>query len=243
MKNEILYNLEKLLEQSLSYTKGATIRQIITNYINETNQNYLSIGINHYLDDDEPIELNKLKENKELKESFQKALKLNLDENKILSNFKADLINAFSEIKLKVQSEQKGIKNQAIFLEYDFQPIASISGYGKGNYPILKSPKYLEFYPTEEIYINIEKIDYSLAWKDLISLNNVLEKFEIDDYIIESDIYQALNNSFKFKTYILLHKAFDELGIKILDGIDIEKPVMVYGNEHDCEPINIYAFE
>ncbi|WP_066225027.1 hypothetical protein [Formosa haliotis] len=151
MKNEILHDLEKLLEQSLSFTKGATIGQIITNYINETNQNYLSIGINHYLDDDEPIELNKLKENKELKESFQKALKLNLNENKILSKFKADLINAFSEIKLKVQSEQKGIKNQAIFLEYDFQPIASISGYGKGNYPILERPKYLESYPTEEI--------------------------------------------------------------------------------------------
>ncbi|WP_370390457.1 hypothetical protein [uncultured Winogradskyella sp.] len=243
MKTEILHNLEKLLEQSLSYTKGATIGHIITNYINETNQNYLSIGINHYLDDEEPIELNKLKENNELNESFQKALKLNLDENLILSKFKTDLQNAFSEIKLIVQSEKKGIKNQAIFLEHDFLPIASISGFGKGNYPILEKPKYLDFYPKEEIYINIEKIDYSLAWKDLLSLNNVLEKFEIDDYIIESDIYQALNNSFKFKTYIILHKAFDELGIKILDGIEIEKPVMIYGNEHDCEPINIYAFE
>ncbi len=243
MKKEILHNLEKLLEQSLSHTKGATIEKIITNYINETSQGYLNIGINHYLDDEEPIELNKLKDNNELKESFQKALKLNFDENKILSNFKADLINAFSEIKLKVQSEQKGIKNQAIFLEYNFLPIASISGYGKGNYPILERPKYLEFYPKEEIYINIEKIDYSLAWKDLISLNSVLEKLEIDDYIIESDIYQSLNNSFKFKTYILLHKAFDELGIKIFDGIEIEKPIMIYGNEHDCEPINIYALE
>ena len=243
MKNKILYNLEKLLEQSLSYTKGATIEKIITNYINETNKNYLNIGINHYLDDEEPIELNKLKENIELKESFQKALKLNLDENKVLSNFKADLINAFSEIKLKVQSEKKGIRNQVIFLEYNFLPIASIFGYGKGNYPILEEPKYLEFYPNEEIYINIEKIDYSLAWKDLISLKNLLEKYEIEDYIIDSDIYQALNNSFKFKTYILLHKAIDELGIKILDGIEIEKPLMIYGNEHDCEPINIYAFE
>ncbi|WP_262885916.1 hypothetical protein [Algibacter sp. L1A34] len=40
-----------------------------------------------------------------------------------------------------------------------------------------------------------------------------------------------------------MHKAFDELGIRILDGIEIEKPIMIYGNEHDCEPINIYAFE
>lgn len=243
MKTEILHNLEKLLEQSLSKTKGATIGHIITNYINETNQNYLSIGINHYLDDEEPIELNKLKENNELNESFQKALKLNLDENLILSKFKNDLQNAFSEIKLIVQSEQKGIKNQAIFLEYNFLPIASISGYGKGEYPILEKPEYLGFYQKEEIYININKIDYSLAWKDLLSLNDVLEKFELGDYIIESNIYQALNNSFKLKTYIILHKAFDELGIKILDGIEIEKPVMIYANEHDCEPVNIYAFE
>jgi hypothetical protein len=243
MKTEILHNLEKLLKQSFSLTKGATIEKIITNYINETNQDYLNIGINNYLEDEEPILLSKLKESSELKESFQKALKLNFDKNKIVSNLKADLINAFSEIKIKVQSEKKVIKNQVIFLEYDFSPILSISGYGKGDYPILKKPEYLEFYPKDEIYINIEKIDFSLAWKDLISLNSVLEKYGIEDYIIESDIYQALNNSFKFTTYILLHKAFEELGTKFLDGIEIEKPLMIYGNEHDCEPINIYVFE
>lgn len=243
MKNDILDNLENLLKESLIKIKGATLKKIITDYINETNQHYLNIGINHYLEDEESIELSKLKDNSELKQFFQKALDFKFNENQIITNFKLNIQNAFTEIKVKVQSEQKGIKNQAIFLEYDFLPIASISGYGKGDYPLLKKPKYLEFYPKDEIFISIEKIDYSTVWKDLISFNNIIEQYEIDDYIFESDLYLALKDAYIFKTYILLHKAFDELGFKIFDGIEIEKPLMVYGNQHDCEPISVYMFE
>ncbi len=195
------------------------------------------------MDDEEPIELTKIKDNPELNRVFLKALELDFDENLIVSNFKADIEKAFSEIKLKVKSEQKGLKNQVIFLEYDFLPIASISGYGKRNYPLLQKPQYLDVYPRDEIYINLEKIDYSEAWKDLISLNRIIEKYEIDNYILASDIYLALNDAYRFKTYCLLHKAFDALGIEIFDGIDIEKPLMIYGNEHDCETISLYAFE
>tara|TARA_R110001583_G_scaffold60219_14_gene179049 strand:- start:129 stop:860 length:732 start_codon:yes stop_codon:yes gene_type:complete len=243
MKNDILHSLENLLSESLFHIKGATINEIISNYIDQTNLHYLSIGIKHYLDDEEPIELNKLKDNPELKESFRKALEFKIDENKIISNFKSELQKAYAEIKLKVQSENKGIKNQAVFLEYDFLPIASICGYDKGTYPILKTPKYLDFYPKNELYIAFEKIDYSSAWKELILFNNIAEKYEIDDCIYESDIYEALKNAYIFKTYILLHKAFDSLGITLFDGIEIEKPFMIYGNEHDCEPISIYSFE
>ena len=53
MKNEILYNLEVLLKESLTLIKGASIEKITTDYIKETNQEYLNIGIDHYLEDDE----------------------------------------------------------------------------------------------------------------------------------------------------------------------------------------------
>ncbi|CAM1368739.1 hypothetical protein [Tenacibaculum xiamenense] len=149
MKNRILYNLECLLNESITYIKGATFEEIISNYINKTNQHYLSIGINHYLEDEEAIELIKFKENTELNDSFKNALELNFDEDKLITKFKSELENAFVEIKLKVQSEKKRIKNQVIFLEYDFLPIASIFGYGKGGYPILEKPKYLDFYPPK----------------------------------------------------------------------------------------------
>lgn len=74
-------------------------------------------------------------------------------------------------------------------------------------------------------------------------MNNIIEKYEIEDCVFESEIYIALNNSFIFKTYILLHKAFKELDSEIFDGIEIDKPLMIYANKHDCETMNIYAFE
>ncbi|GFD92839.1 hypothetical protein KUL156_49140 [Alteromonas sp. KUL156] len=243
MKKDILHNLENLLKRSLIQLKGATLEKIITSYINETNQHYLSIGVNHYLEDKESIELNKLKKNPELKQFFQKAIEFKFNENQIIEKFKLNIQNAFAEIKVKDQSEQKVIRLQAIFLEYDLLPTASIYGYGKGDYLLLKKPKYLGFYPKDEIFISIEKIDYSTVWKNLISFNNTIEQYGIDDYIFESDIYLALKDAYIFKTYILLHKAFDGLGNKIFDGIEIEKPLMIYGSEHDCEAINIYMFE
>lgn len=151
MKKEILNNLQKLYDESFSFIKGATVQKIITDYINETNQDYLNIGVANYLSDEEPIELSKLKENIELQRSFNKAIKLDIDEDRVVLKFKDDLRKAFSEIKLKFETQEKGIKNQAIFLEYDFLPVASISGYSRGQYPMLKEPEYLEFYPKEEI--------------------------------------------------------------------------------------------
>ncbi|WP_437824448.1 hypothetical protein [Tenacibaculum mesophilum] len=134
MKKDILHNLENLLKRSLIQLKGATLEKIITSYINETNQHYLSIGVNHYLEDEESIELNKLKKNPELKQFFQKAIEFKFNENQIIEKFKLNIQNAFAEIKVKDQSEQKVIRLQAIFLEYDLLPTASIYGYGKGDY-------------------------------------------------------------------------------------------------------------
>lgn len=243
MNPKILYHLEELFDQSITSSQGATIDQLLTDYIYETNQHYLSLGINHYLEDEEPIQLKKLKSNTELKDAFENALRFNFDDDQLISNFKIELSTAFSEIRSKLLLEDNKIKNQVIFLEYDFLPIASISGFEKGDYPLLTTPQYLDDYPKQQIYTHFEKIDYRQVWKNLMSLISILEEFEIDDLIMETDIYQALHNAYIFKTYILLHKAFDQLGITLLDGIEIEKPVMVYGNEHDCEQMSIYVFE
>ncbi|MFV9482310.1 hypothetical protein ACNI3T_00655 [Christiangramia sp. ASW11-125] len=243
MKDEILQNLKKLFQESYSYAREGSIEKIIDEYIHETNQHYVSIGINNYLEDEEPFELKRIKKNSELEKCFKEALKFDFDENKIISNLVSDIQTAFSEIKSKLIDEKKEIENQAIFLEFDFIPKASIAGYGTGEYPILKEPKYLDFYPDNEIYIAIEKIDYRKIWKNLTSLENTIEKFEVDDYVFDSGTYQALRNSIIYKTYILLHKALNNLGPEIFNGLNIKKPLMIYGNEHDCEPISIYVLE
>ena len=86
-------------------------------------------------------------------------------------------------------------------------------------------------------------MDYSKIWKELSLINEILEDLDVYDQICETELYQSLLNAVKFKTYLLLNKAFDEIGINVFDGIEIGKPLMIYGNEHDCESINIYSYK
>lgn len=61
--------------------------------------------------------------------------------------------------------------------------------------------------------------------------------------IQETGFYNYLKNAIHYKTYLLLHETFRKLTVDIFKGIEVAKPFYIYGNEHDCEAINIYVFE
>lgn len=244
MTNPTETNLENLYHQELSSLSGVTFEGIISDYIDTTDQGYKSMGINHYLEDEEPIQLNKLKENSSLKNALQKALLINLDEDQVLTNFKQQLQLAFSKVKRSVREQKKETPTQAIFLEHDFEPLASILGFGNGNFPLLSKPQYIDYTSEEEeIFVCSEVLDYSSFWNDLLLFDKLVEEYEIEDVVFDSNAYQALKDAYTFKTYILINKALDDLGAEILKGIKVDKPLIIYGNEHDCEPISIYIFE
>lgn len=243
MENQILLNLENLLNDALSELEGATINGIISDYIDATNQGYLSLGITHYLDDEEPIALNKLKENHQLKAAFNKVLEFKTDENKAILNFKSQLQHAFIYIQQKNRLKSKEIINQAFSLVHDYRPIASIIGWGTGEYPLIDRPKYLRDSPYDDIYYSFEAVDYSSVWNDLISLNELIEQYEIDDIIYDSEIYEAISRAYQYRTYILLNKALNELGPELFDGMNIKTPFMIYGHQHGCKQVSIYVFE
>jgi hypothetical protein len=245
MNAEITSNLTNLLNINLKVIKNTSIEKMFNELINDyskvfdVNQGVITTSYNIK----EIKSFKKAKKNTELISAFENAKKMEFDEKKIIAELKTDILNSFPELKNKIDSENKGFKNQIIFLEYDYEPYAYFCGFGKGNYPILKKPEYFEFNFREELYAGIGKVDYCKIWKNLTSLNEILEDLDIYDQVYETELYKSLQNSVKFKTYLLLNKAFDEIGIKAFDGIEIEKPLMIYGNEHDCESINIYAYE
>ena len=80
-------------------------------------------------------------------------------------------------------------------------------------------------------------------YKKYKKLNEILEDLDVFDQLMETKMYQHLLKSYIYKTYILLHKAFEQIDINNFKGIEIEKPLYIYGNEHDCEKMNIYVFE
>lgn len=243
MKNSIKHNLQRLFDQNYNLIKDIKLSKIIDEYIEEKNEHYLSIGIDYYLSDEEPKALNLLKENANLNSIYNKALQLNVDEENIIVRLVNDLKTAIQQVKEEIDYDSKGVENQIIFIEHDYEPYAYLCGFGKGGYPILENPEYFKFGFEEELYVGIGKINYSVVWKDFIEFDQFMDNYDVLFNIKESSLYDNLFKSYIYKTYLLLFEAFELLKIEEFDGIKITKPLYIYGNEHDCEAINIYVYE
>ncbi len=242
---EIKANLLQLFNSNVEQMRNLSVDDLFDDLINDDTAafNMDSGEMGQLYDVYEINAFKKAKKNSKLISAFETAKSLKFNHDVIVENLKNDILNSISEIKNKIRLENKGFKNQIIFLEYDFQPYAYLCGFGKGNYPILKKPEYFEFNFEQELYSGIGRIDYSVLWKDLNNLNEILEDLDIFFQICETELYQCILNSVVFKTYLFLNEAFEKIGIGAFDGIDIEKPLFIYGNEHDSEAMNIYVFE
>ena len=184
----------------------------------------------------------KAKKNTKLLESYERTIELDFNENEIIDSFSKDLIVSFEKIKKGIRKIE-GSKIQIILLTYDFEPYAWISGFGEGKYPVLEKPEYFDFSYKKDFFEILGRVDYSKVWSNLIELEKYLEEAEIFDDIFETDFYQNLRNSYIYKTYLLMNKAFKQNQGELFSGLNIKKPLFIYGNEHDCEKINIYSYE
>ncbi len=147
MNAEIISNLKNLLNINLEVIRKTSIEKMFDELINENPKAFnLNLGvITNLFDNDEIKSFKKAKKNTELISAFENAKKMKLDKKEVVAELKIDIISSISELKNKIDSENKGFKNQIIFLEYDYEPYAYFCGFGKGNYPILKTPEYFEF--------------------------------------------------------------------------------------------------
>jgi hypothetical protein len=245
MKEKIKTNLEKLYNQSYELIKDSSFPDIANKLIENNPEAYdMNSGSIRSLYEEEEIEmLEKSKQNKKLIKIFDSA-KDNLKANsQIIEGFRKDILNSIELIKEKVSKEKKGFKNQIIFLEYDYEPFAYFCGFGEGDYPILDKPEYINYNYREELFNGVGRISYANFWKKKIELNEQLEELELAGLVWDSDLYQGLQDAYKFKTNLLLFEAFERIPIEAFEGIPTKLPLLIYGNEHDCEAMNIYQYE
>jgi hypothetical protein len=240
--NSIKINLENLFNENYNCVKGYTLDKVINEYINETNRYYVDMGYTNYLEDQEVIDLKKALNNEELKGSFENVVNLNLEEDLIISEFISDIKESVNALKKEIALKKPNFKNQIIFIEHDQLLSACFCGFGEGDYPILSEPEYVEFDYDKELYNGIGFIDYKKVSSSLFSFDLMIEKLELDNYISSSNFYECLKESYKYKIYLLLSQAFNQIGIEVFDGINVKKPLYIYGKEHDCEAINIITF-
>ena len=246
MKNQqVKANLERLFNANLVVIKNISVESFLDELIADpvTMYNPETGEISGSFYEEEIDALKEAREDSEILDAFRKVQELDFDDSQIIESFKKDIIAALAQIKSKIDAEKCSFSNQIIFLENDFEAYAYFCGFGKGNYPILSKPELFNYNFHEELYNGVGKIDYSIIWKDLFYLNDLVQDVEIFDQIVETDYFENLQNAVKFKTYLLLHEAFEQLGIEAFDGIKIEKPLFIYANEHDCPAMNIAVFE
>ncbi|HFA50192.1 MAG TPA: hypothetical protein ENJ95_14370 [Bacteroidetes bacterium] len=173
---------------------------------------------------------------------------LKIDKKRFKEELKADLINSFQIASEKVNENKTKHKLGILFLEHDSDFKACFGGFGKGgyNFPIPKIPQHIEFDFPKELFNGIGQIDYTSGLAPFLDLEKEIGEEKLDVIISElllSEYYFQLQELFVINTYKLLHETFGELRMeKEKIGINMEKEVFVFGNEHDCGARCIYLF-
>lgn len=164
------------------------------------------------------------------------------DHDALVAKIKEEIIESLELIKEKVAKEDFEEKNQIIFLEHDYSPYFYWCGFGEGEYSLLSEPKYIK-YSRKEFYNGIGKIDFSEYCTRINELEEYLEELGILDSVADADPYLQFRSAYRYKLYILLHRAFSEIPLTAFEGIPTKLPLYIYGNEHDCEVMNVYIYD
>jgi hypothetical protein len=246
MNETVHQNLLNLFNQHYNPIQNLNSVDLLDSLIND-NPDVFDLDLQENVklyNEDEIEQFLAAKENSDLATAFKQAVNFgNWDSTAIIQAFQSDIRNSFSHIDALVSQKERGFKNQIIFLEHDFAPRACFCGFGTGAYPLLETPSYFDYNYHEELYNGEGSIDYSLAWQHLITLNEQIEALGLEDAILDTEIYQNIAKATNYKTFLLLFEAFKNLGLSFFKQIPIELPLFIYGNEHDCEAINIFIFE
>jgi hypothetical protein len=85
---QIQENLNSLYLHHFKVVSSYTLNKFINDYITEWDNHYKSIGIKNYKDDDEVKELLNFAKNKKINEEFINVKMINIDESKVVEDFK-----------------------------------------------------------------------------------------------------------------------------------------------------------
>jgi len=239
--------IKKILNDSFLHhyeiVQSYTLNKFIDDYITEWDNHYKSIGIENYESDSEVKELLDFAQNKTLNESFINVREININDNIVAKSFENQINQAFIHYNTVLRADGNNKEFQSIFIEDDFFPVGLLCLYGMGNFEILQEPEYLDFDYNNQLFDESCKIDYSPVMKILLDFNQTIEELGFDNYISNSEFYYSLAKMYRYKTYLLLNLAFENIDLKFLNNLKILKPFYVFANEHDCEASNIYIFD
>lgn len=246
MKKQIKKNLERLYQINFDKIAQISFKDIIDELLSSNPEVYdFDIkAIRSMWRAEEMQRFNAAKESKELNESLRNAVaNLELNHDSIVEGFVTDIRECISLLAETVKEEGVTFQTQVLFLMYSFHPYAFLGAFGTGDFPILEESKRFEYNYENSLNNDKCKIDYEALWSPRISLDEIMEEFEIDEDIWHSQLYQNLLNAYRFKTCLLLFEAFDQISIDEWAGIPLKLPSYLYESEQQGEYMNVYIYE
>lgn len=253
-KNKIIKeNLEnhisnsiKLFNHEFSFPK--IVQQELNNLDNITWLPNSEININ-LLKEKSKSELNELLNDNQLHSEIDNLVKdlIDINNKTIQDNIEHQLVNNLTTISQNILDDKNNFELNLLFLEHDYEPEACFCGFDDDSYKykLLSGQEYLEYDYKKELFNGAGRFDYTNLLSPYIKFINELgeEKVEMINEALTDGMYlEQIKNLFLLNGFLGIHLCLNNIKSKIREiHLPMKDEVFIFGNEHDCEEINIYV--
>lgn len=172
---------------------------------------------------------------------------IDVNEKIIQDNIEQQLIDSFTNISLNIAKKKNDFKLNLLFLEHNYEPEAYFCGFDDINheYRLLSGLEYLKYDYNKELFNGAERFDYRILLRPYLKFKEELgeEKVNIINEALSGGMYlEEIKKLFILNGFLGIHLCLDRIREEIRKiNIPMQNEVFIFGNEHDCEPINIYV--
>tara|TARA_R110002051_G_scaffold325069_1_gene425579 strand:+ start:305 stop:1072 length:768 start_codon:yes stop_codon:yes gene_type:complete len=252
-KNKLIKDrLDFYIKSSLKLFKQHPFPKLIQEEINQFNDiiwiESQQIEIDAYKQE-KKSELNNLLNDKQLHEGletlFNDLTKIHTKE--IQDNVELQLIENLTKISFDLTEEKKDFKLNLLFLEHDYEPEACFCGFDDEDYTfkLLSGEEYLKYNYNKELFNGAGRFDYSALIYPILKFEEEIgedKAFEIDQLFSAGGYLEDVKKLYLINAYLGIHNCLDKIKGEFRNiRIPMRDNVHVFGNEHDCEQLNIYV--
>lgn len=176
---------------------------------------------------------------------FQKTL--NLPEIELEKNLRENITQSIKAASKKIKKTNP-YRLGILFIEYDLNFRGSLGGFGEGKtkYPILNNPQYFDYNYQEELFNGVGKIDFQFGLEYFKQFENELKRGVLHFLQeLNGEYYHKLKKLNLSKQFLIIHEIFNDS--EVINNLKTQIPttntIYIYGNEHDCEFLNISIIE
>ena len=153
------------------------------------------------------------------------------------------LVNSLSKISSNILLNQNNYELNLLFLEHDYDYKACFCGFDDSNYSfrLLSGAEYLNYEYKKELFNGVGIFDYNPLFNPVIKIENELGSNE-DKALVVGYYLEEIKKLYLLNAYLGIHICLERIK-DLVKKINIPKreEVFIFGNEHDCEQLNIYV--